>query len=389
MRRDQGIIRAGEIGHPRALGSGAAGRMVRPVSRRRSDFITTRCYSPAGVQIWDGDHGSTVYALAVSESGAVYQSGAGGLSGDAILGSSLFTGIPLVTAMRPGGYPIWGLIAPDAHEYSYGIAVGQDGYLYYSSTNENEFPFTAYVAKVSQASGEDLLHLPLTGFYAGTSGRQMGRVKCDADGNPYAIFRTIQGAIKWVADTEYWMFNASHILGVNVSGLDVSDSGNVYVSSQGSVFGGPGSFNAFYILDSSTGNLDPVTVPPIIDTTAIDITGITGPVGYRNAACSRDGTQWFSFNLDAHLTGTIDEAAWGAVGSPLLPYAALAINSSGRYCVSLPRTAQAIHTSHYVFESDATLVFSADHGADVYDAIILEDGTTIIAGGRVRRSDFP
>lgn len=74
------IVRPGGSGMPRPMGSGLAGRMVRPMGNARgcNQWVTHRYYSATGSEIWRADHGSIVRAIAVDSSGNVYT--AGGLS---------------------------------------------------------------------------------------------------------------------------------------------------------------------------------------------------------------------------------------------------------------------------------------------------------------------
>lgn len=75
------IVRPGGSGMPRPMGSGLAGRMVRPMGSASSRFATHRCYSADGVELWHADHGSRVTAMARDSSGNFYTTS---ISGNAI-----------------------------------------------------------------------------------------------------------------------------------------------------------------------------------------------------------------------------------------------------------------------------------------------------------------
>lgn len=352
----------------------------------QSPYITTRCYSPAGVQLWDGDHGNTVFALAVGPGGVVYQSGLGGL----------------VTAMQPRGEIIWTQDFP-AVDYSYGIAVGVGGYVYCSFTRESVGPMTGYVAKLGVSTGVDLLHLPYTGFYAGSGNIQWGRVRTDAAGNVYAIFRTIGGVVKWVSDAEFWMLSVpSYDTGLNVTGLGVASDGRVFTTNDPTRFG-PSTATGFYSLDTSVNNLPPPTSPAYLAraTVTTDIfDSYPERYGYRQTGVSPSGR---AISQNDHslrieeLTATVDpdaptitDRAPCAVlgGSVFRPYTAMAINDDGDICYSVPRGA-GLTTSSHMIQDSAGMGFALDHGGAIFDAVVLPNGNTIVAGDRVRRIDFP
>jgi hypothetical protein len=363
---------------------------------RTSDFITTRCYSPTGQQIWDGDHGNTVYALAVTSNGTVYQSGAGHGTAS-IIGPSLFhrgaeDDAPLVTAMRPGGQPLWSIKQSSPSVYSYGIAAGTDGYLYYSKTNEQSAPFTGYVAKLRGTTGEDILHLPIAGFTNVPSTGQMGRVRCDAAGNPYAIHRTGFAILKWVNDVEFWVAGTNLYTGLRPTGLAVSDNGHVFLPQLLSLIGGGGNtetIDALYILDSQLSNLPGLGMPTVLASFQ-ESTNSSNTLGYKQAGCSPNGNQWVSHNpITGYVTGTKSAVVIELGGSVFVPYAALAINDSGVYCHSVPRLAGIDVHSHVIRAADNSIITTMDHGGEIFDAVVLPDGRFIVAGARVSRRDFP
>ena len=76
-----------------------------------SNFVTTRCYSPEGVELWNADHGADVLALAVDHLGYVYQTGQ---SNGYTFGPSLFHDpstfqYPKISCMDPSGDALWSI----------------------------------------------------------------------------------------------------------------------------------------------------------------------------------------------------------------------------------------------------------------------------------------
>ncbi len=390
------IVRPGGDNPPRPLGSGVSGRLVRPMCAGRSNFITTRCYSPSGVQLWDGDHGNTVYALSVASDGTIYQSGAAGGTA-ALLGPSLFhdaTDAPLVTAMLPGGRPIWSIKQElGGPLYSWGIAAANNGYLY---TGINHPSNPDLMVKLTASGGVDTLHLSAEGFYTGlTAALDLGRVRCDGSGNVYAISRANNGLLKWQSDAEFWYFSNADDGSLALTGMGVSTDGRVFASSDPTVFG-TATVNAFYIFDSSTSNLSPPsTAPYLAKATVTNTDPLASRAGYRQTGVSPSGLA-VAFN-DVALriegiaaTGTPDSpaitagASIGALGgSSASPYTAMAINDSGVYCYSLVRGVTGY--SHEIRAADNSIIASLDHGGVIYDAVVLPNGSVIVAGERVAR----
>lgn len=390
------IVRPGGDNPARPLGSGLAGRIVRPMCAGKSAFITTRCYSPSGVQIWDGDHGNTVFALSVASDGTIFQSGAAGGTA-AILGPSLFhdgSDAPLVTAMFPGGRPIWSIKQSIGGPlFSYGIAAANNGYLY-CGLNHPSNP--DLLVKLTATGGSDTLHLSAEGFYTGlTANLILGRVRCDSSGNVYALSRANNGLLKWVSDTEFWTFSDADDGSFSCTGLGVSSDGIVFAASDVAIFS-PTTVNAFYIFNTATSNLSPLTTPPYLAKATVTSTDpLDLRAGYQQAGVSPSGMA-IAFN-DVALriegiaaTGTPDSptvTAGASVaslgGSSASPYTAMAINDSGAYCYSTVRGVTGY--SHVIRAADNSLIASLDHGGVIYDAVVLSNGSVIVAGERVAR----
>lgn len=405
-RQDQGIFRDG-YNAARPTGGGFAGRKVRPMSNRRSDFITTRCYSPAGVQLWDGDHGNDPYAIAVGADGTIYQSGkeASSAYGDSLFHRAADGNCPIVTAMVPGGAPIWSIKRNFGNtEYSLGLAVTGD-YVY---CGFNTPPSTAHIAKLAKSSGGDTLHLPQSGFgfEAGFIAPTLwGRVRCDGSGNVYATAG--KRPVKWVSDAEYWIFHEQFDNYYEGTGLDVSTDGRVFTSSspdpQGSL-----RTPLFYIADTSVSNVSPAAYSPYLAKVLKPGDADPGwPLpfgvgGYNQTGCSPSGLcvthddmngkiQSVTATADPDIPTVTEKNNVGTIGGVFgTPYTAMAINDSGLYCYSVPRVAgPGASSTFYIRAADGTAIVSPDTGGGVTDAAVLPNGNVIVCHQRVPRADFP
>lgn len=400
---------------PRLLNSQFAGRMVRPMGGRRSDYITTRCYSPDGTQLWDGDHGNDVFALAVGADGIVYQSGAeysASNTGDSLFHRYADSLQPLVTAMAFGGRPIWSIKKADGFGSSYGIAAGTNGYVYCGINSA-----TPYLAKLDAGDGDDVLHLPITDFIrafnappsttppfvSADSNQSWGRVRVDGSNNVYAIGatdgNTASNIFKWVSDEEFHLLDEQQSAYYAPTGLGVSSAGVIATSSAQPSGAYPDDIPMFYVASLAAGNLSPAAFSTY---TARQSNPNNSGSGYFQVGTSPDGTRNITYDgingqvISVAATGDpevptvttlVSLAALG--GSVFVPYTAMAVNDDGVYCYSIPRGTLTPDGTHDIRAADNSLIARLDHGGAIYDAVVLADGSVIVAGERVARADFP
>lgn len=390
---------------------------------RRSDYITTRCYSASGQQIWDGDHGSDVFALAVDSHGTVYQTGAGnatfksdGMGGFIPLEDSLFheypENPPTVTAMYPGGEPKWSrnkgiadLFDGGGRPSSSGIAVTTNGAVYVALTYA--FGDTRNrVAKLSSASGAELLRLPVAGFQHSLAVAEFwSRVRVDGANNVYAAgFGLVPQPVKWVNDLEFWNSPSGGTSGYRYTGMGVSSNGRVFLASDPPSETPPGGA-LFLIYDSAVSNLGSLTgtfLARVAEDANIEWnTDGWGGVGTSpSGRCITQGPQLSDPAGDEYvqeIAVTADPTAPGiTLKTPLpsyggqlgAPEVAVSINDAGIYCYSKDRNPIPV-TSHEIRAADNSLIGRYDHGGGINDCLVLPNGSVIVAGQRVARADFP
>lgn len=383
-------------------------------SEPQSEFITTRCYSPAGTQIWDGDHGADVRALAIGPGRIIYQSGS---SGAFDLGDSLFHEVaegqyPLVTAMYWGGEPKWSVKVPGLY-HSHGIAATTDGFVYAGyrvAINDSR----NRLVKLTQSTGLELSELPTDGFdYSQFNDTTMWeRVRVDADNNVYAYGGGF--IAKWVSDVEFWNLPSIVTGGYTYQGFDVSDDGRVFTSSHPISSAPPGASVLFSITDSTVTNLpgagggylarifrpNPGPLdPPEAGYTFWEHLGWHGcgvsPSGRSivQGPTLDDYTNVGIIEITANGLDPDDPATAFKVAVPNLGgsfgsggrLTGIAINDSGIYSYSVPRTT----VTHHIRAADNSLIGSYDHGGEINDIIVLPNGYTIVAGERVARAALP
>lgn len=436
MRRDQGIIRDGSNNAARPTGNGVSGRKVRPMCAARSGFVTTRCYSPSGVQLWNGDHGYDVQALTVGPDGVVYQTGAPvGLD----LGDSLFhkqgATRPLVTAMRSGGRPVWSWSTTPLGT-SLGIAYATTEHVYVG-VNRNPLMGNGFLVKINTRTAAEVARLSVDGFYheevltapaddprvdpptitSLPDAQEWGRVRVDASNNVYAIGKTaysigipvygdifassyvIRSSImKWKADAEWWMLDEQVNPLFAPTGLGVSSSGVVATSNAPSTTFGT-NFPIYYFCDTDTNNQAVPAFSSYIIKKKRPV-GCAAYCGYLSNAISPNGEHSItidntaggnSYILSSIAAGTDpfdpDIVAMWTIPSMAPGQHPLAINDSGRYAYAVAHGTEGYSVE--VRDLSNSLLYQIDHGGDINDMVMLPDGTLYIAGKRVLRADFP
>lgn len=395
-------------------------RHIRPTGDRRSEFITTRCYSPTGQLLWDGDHGTTVFALAVDAYGAVYQSGkrgTGSTAGDSLFHREADGQVPLITAMFSKGRPKWSVLQGASGPLeSYGIAATSNGAVYVSIKNYNDATQNR-VAKKSAVSGADLLTMPVGGFlditstpFINSASQLWKRVRVDGSNNVYAAGKTAGSfptntIFKWSSDAEYWVWhdNIADFDYLAGTGLGVSTDGRVFIPSDPTPTGSSPPYKPYlYITDASTSNLSPPAYASYLARKLKPLDGEPGwpPLGiggYTGAGVSPSGLAIMYDNINDAIStvavgGTPDTPAVAQIqsvpglgGSLGLADVAISINDSGTYCYSVDRGTTSPVRSHEIRDSGNNLIGSYDHGGAINDCIVLPSGRVIVAGERVPR----
>ena len=365
-----------------------------------SDFVTTRCYSPEGVELWNADHGADVLALAVDHLGYVYQTGQ---SNGYTFGPSLFHDpstfqYPKISCMDPSGDALWSINGTMDGTFSYGIAVNSHREVYLG-TNTFGSP-TARIRKYT-SSGTLIKTLPWENFldvFTGTIAfGTVQRIRIDGNDNVYgnvtfnaSVDYGYQTVWKWVDDVEEWMFKWIDYRSYSTRGIAVSDEGILACAGAATSLptGGPNPPRIFTI-SGEKGNSptadDNEMLARLVPATTSDFC--------RTVACSPSG------RVIAKRASAIVEIAPGdnfaiptittlanvsnlALPSTDLATEALAINETGVYGYSRNRSSGA-NPSHEVRDPDNEVIFSADHGGDIYDIAVLTDGKVIVAGKRV------
>lgn len=381
------------------------GRLVRPMTRRRSDFITTRCYSPSGVQIWDADHGADVYGLAVDHLGYVYQCGD---KTNWNLGESLFHSpadsiFPQVTGLAPGGAPLWASTKPSASdEYCQGISVTSDRELYYGVNTL--VPSTAIVRKTTYR-GVFVANLTSTGFFSGISGSPVWtyvqRVRTDSGGNvlanvKFSYVSGIGGTVwKWENDVFGWRFQWVDFQAYAQRGLSVADNGR-YACADNVINGQIAVPNPDRILtiggDKSD---DPLPGDNELFARILPVGSSDGCYGVASSPSGRvlakredetviEVTPTGSYTSPTVTTrATVSGLICTTGTSVFFATQAVGINDSGQIVYSVERTTTG--NSHEIRDASNTLILAADHGGNIHDAVVLPDGKVIVAGERVPR----
>lgn len=388
------------------------GRFVRPMTRRRSDFITTRCYSPTGVQIWDADHGADVYALAVDHLGYVYQCGK---KNNYDLGPSLFHEIsesafdrvfPQVTGLAPGGAPLWAnLLNAASADWCQGICVTPSRDLYYGVIMGQ--PDGAVIRKATHR-GVFVTNLTSDGFFhgfdpAGTPAwGTVQRVRNDADGNIYAnvgfgYYNNLGTTVfKWEEDVFGWRFQWVDYRAYAGNGLSVANNGRYACAGGGTDPISPNPHRTLTIagekLDSplpGDNELFARILPPVLGVQDACYGVASSPSG-RVVAKRLDDTvievtPTGSYTTPPTVTtrATVPGLICITGTAVSFPTEAVGINDSGQIVYSVERTTTG--NSHEIRDAANTLILAADHGGNIHDAVVLPDGKVIVAGERVPR----
>ncbi|MES2793202.1 MAG: hypothetical protein V4719_26570 [Planctomycetota bacterium] len=382
-----------------------------------SAFITTRCYSPSGKELWNADHGADVYALDVDARGSVFQSG-GILAGE--LGDSLFHKVtdgacPLVTKMTSGGEPLWAI----KHNFgtspiSRGICCSPDGYVYYGINSSMIGTSDSLIRKIRADSGATVGVLPMSGFnypldgfdsdlsLVSMSPRITYQLRCNALGHVVAnmnifLVNTISGITtnrgyfphKWVNDIEHNVFLPATWNISNLADFDLDDAGNCFagyvtiwenLQSRIAVLFGP-EFSTSPDLPRWSGTELAEVRYPDLDS---DHRSSAPAVG-----CSPNGRVIYK-QEDNETISTLVRT--GDMEHPVLTprvvvpglycgQDAIAINDSGVYAYNCGGTDPI--STHEIRAADNSLILRANHGSNIHACVVLPNGKVIVAGKRV------
>lgn len=407
-------------------------RYIRPMGSPASRYITTRCYSPSGVQLWVADHGADVYALDVDANGYIYQSGSwfNSALGDSLFHKTADNNYPLVTRMTSSGGKSWCIKRNlGGSPLSRGICCSPSGHVYYGfNATTVGSSSDGVITKLVATTGAQVLTLPMAGFvYAlkapnlgsylkSLTPRSIGRLRCNSSGqvfagmnisleSPTTISHYANVPHRWISDAESLMYYS----GPSSSLLDLNcdNSGNCFSghsSNRSTVYTG--------ILAAFDTTLS--TNPTAPDNAATRTALVTGPYAGEFSTppessasaigVSPSGLIYFKKSENDitqtvnQLTITGDEYAptittratvaglrVGVVGG-VTPSDSLAVNDSGAFVYNIhPDTGD----THEMRAADGTVIRRADHGDFITCVAIRPNGTVIVAGKRVLAADHP